>query len=113
VSTGDNLSRLYVIYLPPPFKQLIITGDLNYQLDKPDSTDVHQFSGLLESHGLAQNVRAATCIQGHTLDLVITREDSSILRDTPLVMDPFLVNTRGNSLVDHMAIHMKLYIGKS
>ena len=27
-------------------------------------------------------------------------------------MNPFLVNTRGNLSVDHMAIHMKLDIGK-
>jgi len=137
VSTGDKPFRPCVIYRPPPSKQngftntvffdewasyldelavapqqLFITGDLNFDLDKPDSTDVHEFSGLLESHGLVQHVRAATHIQGHTLDVVITREDSSILRDTPLVMDPCLVNTRGNSSVDHMAIHMKLDIGK-
>ena len=72
VSTGDKSSRLCVIYHPPPSKQngftnrvffgewasyleelavapqqLIITGDLNFHLDKPDSPDVHQFSGLL------------------------------------------------------------------
>ncbi|KAK2140382.1 hypothetical protein LSH36_1371g00022 [Paralvinella palmiformis] len=29
-----------------------------------------------------------------------------------IITDPFLVNTRGNSSVDHMAIHMKLDIGK-
>jgi exonuclease III len=137
VSTGDKPFRLCVIYRPPPSKQngftnslffdewasyldelavtpqeLIITGDLNFHLDKPDSPDVHQFLGLLESHSLVQHVRAATHIQGHTLDVVITREDSFILRDTPLVMDPCLVNTRGNSSLDHMAIHMKLDIGK-
>ena len=44
-------------------QQLIITGDLNFHLDKPDSSKVHQFSGLLESHGLVQHVRAATHIQ--------------------------------------------------
>ncbi|KAK2144742.1 hypothetical protein LSH36_734g01020 [Paralvinella palmiformis] len=132
VSTGAKPSRLCVIYRPPPSKQngftktvffdewasyldelavapqqLIITSDLNFHLDKPDSPDVHQFSGLLESHGLVQDVRAATHIQGHTLDVVITREDSSILRDTPLVMDPFLVNIRENS-----SVIMKLDIGK-
>jgi len=131
VRTGDKPFRLCVIYRPPPSKkngftnivffdewasyldelavapqQLIITGDLNFHRDKPDSPDVHQFSGLLESHGLVQHVRAATHIQCYTLDVVITQEDSSILRDTPLVMNPSLVNTRGNSSVDHMAIHM-------
>ncbi|KAK2141457.1 hypothetical protein LSH36_1095g00036 [Paralvinella palmiformis] len=136
-STGDKPSRLCVIYRPPPSKQngftntmffdelssylnelavapqqLIITGDLNFHHDKPDSPDVHQFSGLLESHGLVQHVRAATHIQGHTLDVLITRKDSSILLDTPLVVDPFLVNTRGKSSVDHMAIYIKLDIGK-
>jgi hypothetical protein len=137
VSTGDKPFRLCVIYRPPPSKQngftnslffdewasyldelavtpqeLIITGDLNFHLDKPDSPDVHQFSGLLELHGLVRHVRAATHIQGHTLDVIITQDDSFILRDTPLVMDPCLVNTRGNSSIDHMAIHMKLDIGK-
>jgi len=76
MSTGDKPSRLCVIYRPPPSKQngftntvffyewasyldelavapqqLIITSDLNFHLDKPDSPDVHQFSGLLKSDG--------------------------------------------------------------
>jgi len=50
-------------------QQLINTGDPNFHLDKPYSPDIHQFSGLLESHGLVQHVRAGTHIQVHTLDI--------------------------------------------
>ena len=137
VSNGDKQTRLCVIYRPPPSKQngftnrvffdewtsyldglavvsqdLVITGDLNFHLDNQDAAGTRQFSSSLESYGLVHHVTTATHIQGHTLDVLITREDGSILHSEPLVMDPCLSDIKGNPSGDHLAVHAKLNIGK-
>jgi hypothetical protein len=44
------------------------------------------FGGTLTEHELVQHIRSATHVCGHILDVVITREDSLILFETPLVI---------------------------
>ena len=52
-------------------EEIIITGDLNIQLDYCTNFNVHQLSGKLDAHYLIQ--------QGHTLDVVITYDVSCII----------------------------------
>ena len=58
---------------------------------------------LLESYDLKQHVNCGTHASGHTLDLVITRSDDSLIKDTK-VKDPVIS--------DHLAIHCVLSIQK-
>lgn len=128
---------LCVIYRPPPSKvnnfqnatffeewsqyldqkavlsdDIIIMGDLNFHLDKNDDVDARRFVNTLDCHGLSQHVVGATHVRGHTLDVVITREYSTILKAVPEVEDPLIFDTNGNMTMDHYAVHCKLGIAK-
>ena len=58
--------------------ELIITGDFNYHVDKPDSYTSH-FLNLLADFSLTQHINFPTHSFGHTLDLLITRSSSTII----------------------------------
>ncbi|KAK6167120.1 hypothetical protein SNE40_021219 [Patella caerulea] len=64
---------------------IILTGDLNFHLDDKFDCDARKFTETLTDHGLVQHVVGATHVRGHTLDVIITREDSSILIGVPSV----------------------------
>ena len=62
----------------------MLSGDFNFQIDVQDNASVESFLDLIDSLGLVQHVHFATHVQGHTLDLVITRKKmDSIIQDTP------------------------------
>ena len=96
--------RLITIYRPPPSEKnnltmsmflqdfstllehlttvpehLIFIGDFNVHMDDPTNSDAAKFADLLDSAGLIQRVTGATHKRGHTLDLLIHREDDTIL----------------------------------
>ncbi|VDI45621.1 Hypothetical predicted protein, partial [Mytilus galloprovincialis] len=135
IATKNQHLRLCVIYRPPPSKankfrnsiffeewsrfldrtvvvseELIITGDLNFHLDDPTDNDAHKFLETLEEHGLSQHVTGKTHVHGHTLDVVITRENSSILSDIPSIQDPHLCDNKGKPSGDHLAISSQINI---
>ena len=58
---------------------LVIAGDFNFHIDDTTDTAAANFLSLLESFDLQQHVRSCTHRAGHTLDLVITRDDEYIL----------------------------------
>ena len=120
--------RLCVIYRPPPSRtnklknttffeewsefldhlvvirdELLITGDLNFHLDNVNLTDTRKFDETLSDHGLVQHVQGATHNKGYTLDVVITRDNSTIMQTTPSVRDPCLFDRNGNPSGDHFA----------
>ena len=59
--------------------QFVITGDFNLHLDKPEHPQVKQFLSTLTSANLSQHVHFPTHRDNHTLDLVITHSDSTLL----------------------------------
>ena len=63
---------------------LLLTGDFNFHMDIPSYPDTSKFNDLLESAGLKQSVTGSTRRCGHTLDLVIDRQESmlSLLLET-------------------------------
>ena len=68
----------------------MIAGDSNIHVD--DATDTHasKLSDILSCHSLHQHVCSPTHVQGHTLDLLITRDDQSVAVlpvDPPLLSD--------------------------
>ena len=59
-------------------EMLCITGDFNLHVDDPDDTYGCQFNNLLSSYGLVNHVTFPTHQAGHTLDLVITRNNQEL-----------------------------------
>ena len=58
---------------------LILPGDFNFHMDVASDVDAQVFSNLLTSMGLKQHVTVQTHISGHTLDLLITRENDPVI----------------------------------
>ena len=65
--------------------RLLITGGFNVHVDMPNDPTAAKFLSILESFGLVQHVAVPTHVAGHTLDLVITREDCDLLTCSPVV----------------------------
>ena len=104
---SEYLDRLVVIP-----EEIIITGDLNFHLDNLNDSDARKMLDILADHNLIQHVQGATHNRGHTLDVVITRENSPILLDAPLIQDPCLCDVKGNPAGDHLALFSRLRISK-
>ena len=77
----------------------MLCGDFNIQVDVHYNPNVESFLDLIDSLGLAQHVHLETHVQGHTLDLVITRKMDSIIQDTPI---------SGSFLSDHVTVLFNL-----
>ena len=60
---------------------LIICGDFNFHVDDLTNPDAAKFLNFLESTDLKYNVTAPTHRQGHSLDLILSREDENIVSD--------------------------------
>ena len=78
---------------------VVIVGDFNIHVDDTTDTGASKLRELLSTYGLLQHVRSATHHHGHTLDLLITRDDQvvNVLPiDPPLLSDhSFVVATVG------------------
>lgn len=101
--------RLIVVYRPPPSMtnktthqqfliefadyleqlvtcpgKLLLFGDFNYHMDACDDRDrdASSFRDLITSFGLKQHVTGSTHKSGHTLDLVLSRADDSLVLST-------------------------------
>ena len=61
---------------------------------------------------LVQHVARATHKMEHTLDLVITRDSSPLLRGTPTVSQPCLGDSKGNPSGDHLAVYLRVNLAK-
>ena len=59
-------------------EMLCITGDFNMHIDDPTDTYGCQFSDLLSSYGLVNHITFPTHLAGHTLVLVITRNNQEM-----------------------------------
>jgi len=92
---------------------VIITGDLNLHVDIKFNVEVRTFFSILDSHGFTHHVNSATHKEGHTLDLVISRESSSIIARTPSVFDPCLSSNKGKSFDDHLAVQFIINMDKT
>lgn len=61
---------------------LLIVGDFNIYVDVPIDPLAVCLSALLDNHSLHQSVPFPTHLKGHTLDLVLTKHDNTILQYT-------------------------------
>ena len=97
--------RLVVVYRPPPsaanglttaqfFRdfstfleclvlqpiEIIILRDFNFHVDYTSDRDANDFLDFLDAFDLSQHVVGSTHRSGHTLDFVITRQNSSVVQ---------------------------------
>ena len=93
----DELAS-YLAHILTASGHLLIVGDLNFHVDSQNNTG-RRFIGLLHSFNLCQHVNVSTHKNGHTLHLVITREEQSFIKNL-LVFDP--------ALSDHFMIQCNL-----
>ena len=84
-------------------EDIIHVGDFNLHLGLPNATGVKEFTHLLAENHLVQHVTKHTHRAGHTLDLIITRSDSSLVSAT----DVF-----NSSISDHSSVIFNLETAK-
>ena len=72
-------------------------------MDSTEDSDSVRFCDLLEAVGLQQHVKHATHVEGHTLDLIITRYSDYIINGQPTV-DRFIS--------DHASVTCSLAVSK-
>ena len=93
-------------------EEIIITGDLNFHLDNKSDCDGRKFIEMLNDRGLVQHVIGATHVSGHTLDVIISRDNSPILIGTPSIEDSHICDDKGVVSLDHLAVLWRLNILK-
>ena len=75
--------------------KLLITGDFNIHVDIPSGPFSKSFSNLLQNFDLKQHITFPTHNHGHTLDLLVTRSNSTILSDLdytiPCISDHYAI----------------------
>ncbi len=59
--------------------EVIICGDFNIHINKPDDPNTKKFMDILSQFNLVQHINEPTHKQGNTLDLIITRKTSILL----------------------------------
>ena len=82
---------------------LLITGDFNFHVDVNHDQNARHFLDLLDTFNLKQHTSTPTHRSGHTLGLIITREDDKIASNF-VVHDPVIS--------DHLAVHCQLAFTK-
>src|SRR5260221_9659789 len=85
----------------PLNSEILITGDFNIHIDQKLDPHTISFNTLLATVDLSQHVTFKTHIAGHTLDLLVTRSDSTLATSVDWTI-PFLS--------DHYAIIASLSI---
>ena len=79
----EEFSNFIADDLPNQHQDIIITGDFNIHFDDKFNTTTKAFNDLLQSFGLIQHVTSPTHVNGHTLDYIITHDNSDITVTTP------------------------------
>ena len=90
----DELTNLFETIITMK-SDLVIMGDFNIHVDDSSNQYGHRLLDLLDLLGLVQHVDKPTQIRGHTLDLVISRNDmpiSNLSIDPPFYSDHALVS---------------------
>lgn len=126
--SGTKAIRLSVVYRPPPSKSnkftvkqflgefaeylahlvtspghLIILGDFNFHVNDSSDRDACSFQDLLSSYDLHQHVKVSTHCSGHTLDLVLTRSQDSLVSG---------LHAEDHGFPDHYPVFTQLSVAK-
>ena len=100
----EEFSRLLEQVSADPTSHTIITGDFNFHVENSNNEHARRFMDMIESFGLKQHVIGETHINGHSLDLVITKSDDAIIKSYE-IRDP--------GLSDHYIVHCDLFLQKT
>ena len=73
---NDFIEKIFI-----QFNNLIILGDFNLHVNKVSNPEIIQFNSILSSFGLSQLIDQPTQISGNILDLVITNEIETQIKD--------------------------------
>ena len=76
--------------------KLLVVGDFNIHIEKATNSTTTQFLSLLDSNGFSQHVKGMTHIDGHRLDLIISRESDNLISSSfvsDLIADHFAVRS--------------------
>ena len=92
--------------------EIIVTGDLNFHLNKHGSGDTIELINLLNEYDLTQKIQIPTHIAGNILDVLVVRNDCSIIKSID-VSDPALCNDEGKVIKDHFLICWTTTLRKS
>ena len=108
--SSDNRKRIfmnefqdYIGDIVLKTERFLIIGDFNLHIDNALDSHAAQFLELLESLNLTQRIKEPTHEKGHTLDLVITRTNDTMIKS---------VNVEHDSFSDHSIIQIKLCYDK-
>ena len=82
---------------------LLIVVDFNFHIDDDENLQARRFMEVLESYNLKQWITEATHVNGHTLDLVITKSDDALVGGVS-ILDP--------AISDHSSVKVNLLIQK-
>ena len=77
--------------------RLLILGDFNIHFDNALSQGVSRITNILASTGLVQHVIGSTHRSSHTLDVVISRKEDTILT-SPVPTEHILRSSHNNTL---------------
>lgn len=75
----EEFSTLLETLNTSPENHLIITGDFNLHVDDSNNSNVIRFHDILHSANFKQHVNVPTHRHGHTLDLIITRQEDNLI----------------------------------
>ncbi len=89
----ENLLTYYIL----TNDEFLIMGDFNFQMNKPDKPNVKKMIVLLNTFDLSQHDIKPTHKFGNTLDLIITKNDTTLLSHKVDEM-----------LSDHNVLHMNI-----
>ncbi len=84
--------------------EVIICGDFNIHVNKPDDANTKKFMDILSQFNLVQHINEPTHKLGNTLDLIITRRTSILLKHKV----DFQISDHNNILF-HIAIRKTAY----
>jgi hypothetical protein len=83
----DELETFLDEKLVTPYKTAIL-GDFNVHVDSLDNRDSNKFAKIVSNAGFIQHVNGPTHKHGHTLDLVMSRDDEDLIHE--IQIDPLL-----------------------
>ena len=83
-------------------RNILSVGDFNFHYEDTLNADASRFRDNLSTHSLCQHVSGPTHMDGHTLDLVITKSTDNLVSNT----------TVSDFLTYHGAVHCCLHLPK-
>ena len=97
----DEFATCLENLIPSP-NEIIILGDFNVHYDDTSDHQANHLKSLLIGFSLQQHISDATHLSGHTLDLVISRQDKLVLTSTAIDL----------MISDHKVIEISLDIDR-